>query len=38
MEVLSAVAESWREWKKPFWVFVHGKSDWQPKLAEIISD
>jgi RNAse (barnase) inhibitor barstar len=38
MEVLSAAAESWRERNKPFWVFVHGKADWRPKLAEIIND
>ena len=38
MQVLSAVADSWREQKKPFWVLVHGKSDWQPKLAEINND
>lgn len=38
MEVLSAVAESWRERRKPFWVFVRGKADWRPKLPEIIND
>ena len=37
VEVLNAAAASWRERKKPFWVFVQGKAGWEPGLPKIVA-
>ncbi len=38
VEVLNAAAASWRERKKPFWVFVQGNPGWEPGLPKIVAD
>jgi RNAse (barnase) inhibitor barstar len=38
VDVFSAAAESWRNQRKPFWVLIEGKADWEPNLPEIIAD
>jgi RNAse (barnase) inhibitor barstar len=38
LEVLNAAAASWRERKKPFWVFMQGKAGWAPSLPKIVVD
>ena len=38
LDVMQSVVESWRERKKPFWVFVQAQPGWQLELSKIVDN